>query len=149
MSLRTRREIVVTPGPTMIPDEVLGAMHRPTVDLYSEDLHQVTLSCLADLRQIFRSAGDVYIYAAIGHGAWEAALSNSLSRGDKVLVLESGQFAKGWGEMGQMLGLTVETLAGIKVPPLVTASDRWTAARSLSAAYRPRGCGSAPGCAKR
>jgi len=112
MSLRTRREIVVTPGPTMIPDEVLGAMHRPTVDLYSEDLHQVTLSCLADLRQIFRSAGDVYIYAANGHGAWEAALSNSLSRGDKVLVLESGQFAKGWGEMGQMLGLTVETLAG-------------------------------------
>ncbi|SEC53554.1 alanine-glyoxylate transaminase / serine-glyoxylate transaminase / serine-pyruvate transaminase [Rhizobiales bacterium GAS188] len=112
MSLRTRREVVVTPGPTMIPDEVLSAMHRPTVDLYSEELHQVTLSCLRDLRLIFRSKGDPYIYAANGHGAWEAALSNSLTRGDTVLVLESGQFAKGWGEMGKMLGLEVDTLEG-------------------------------------
>jgi alanine-glyoxylate transaminase/serine-glyoxylate transaminase/serine-pyruvate transaminase len=112
MSLRTRREILVTPGPTMIPDEVLGAMHRPTVDLYSEALHEVTLSCLADLRSIFRCSGDTYIYAANGHGAWEGALSNVLSRGETVLVLESGQFAKGWGEMGRMLGLEVETLPG-------------------------------------
>ncbi|MBV8448508.1 MAG: aminotransferase class V-fold PLP-dependent enzyme [Hyphomicrobiales bacterium] len=112
MSLRTSREIVVTPGPTMIPDEVLGAMHRPTVDLYSESLHEVTLSCLEDLRSIFRTSGDVYIYPANGHGAWEGALSNTLSRGETVLVLESGQFAKGWGEMARMLGLQVETLPG-------------------------------------
>ncbi|MBV9566545.1 MAG: aminotransferase class V-fold PLP-dependent enzyme [Hyphomicrobiales bacterium] len=112
MSLRTSREILVTPGPTMIPHEVLGAMHRPTVDLYSEALHEVTLSCLADLRSIFRTAGDMYIYAANGHGAWEGALSNVLSRGDTVLVLESGQFAKGWGEMARMLGVLVETLPG-------------------------------------
>jgi alanine-glyoxylate transaminase / serine-glyoxylate transaminase / serine-pyruvate transaminase len=112
MSLRTRREILVTPGPTMIPDEVLGAMHRPTVDLYSEALHEVTLSCLADLRWLFRSSGDTYIYAANGHGAWEGALSNTLSRGETVLVLESGQFAKGWGEMGRMLGILVESLPG-------------------------------------
>jgi alanine-glyoxylate transaminase/serine-glyoxylate transaminase/serine-pyruvate transaminase len=112
MSLRTRREILVTPGPTMIPDEVLGAMHRPTVDLYSEALHEVTLSCLSDLRWLFRTSGDAYIYAANGHGAWEGALSNTLSRGDTVLVLESGQFAKGWGEMGKMLGIRVETLPG-------------------------------------
>jgi alanine-glyoxylate transaminase/serine-glyoxylate transaminase/serine-pyruvate transaminase len=96
----------------MIPHEVLGAMHRPTVDLYSESLHEVTLSCLADLRSIFRTSGDMYIYPANGHGAWEAALSNTLSRGETVLVLESGQFAKGWGEMARMLGLQVETLAG-------------------------------------
>jgi hypothetical protein len=67
MSLRTSREILVTPGPTMIPDEVLGAMHRPTVDLYSEALHEVTLSCLADLGSLFRCSGDTYIYAANGH----------------------------------------------------------------------------------
>jgi alanine-glyoxylate transaminase/serine-glyoxylate transaminase/serine-pyruvate transaminase len=112
MSLRTTREILVTPGPTMIPDEVLGAMHRPTVDLYSEGLHEVTLSCLADLRWLFRTSGDTYIYAANGHGAWEGALSNVLSRGESALVLESGQFAKGWGEMGKMLGISVETLPG-------------------------------------
>ena len=112
MSLRTSREILVTPGPTMIPDEVLGAMHRPTVDLYSEALHEVTLSCLADLRALFRGSGDTYIYAANGHGVWEGALSNTLSRGETVLVLESGQFAKGWGEMARMLGVLVETLPG-------------------------------------
>jgi alanine-glyoxylate transaminase / serine-glyoxylate transaminase / serine-pyruvate transaminase len=112
MSLRTSREILVTPGPTMIPDEVLGAMHRPTVDLYSEALHEVTLSCLADLGSLFRCSGDTYIYAANGHGAWEGALSNTLSRGETVLVLESGQFAKGWGEMARMLGVLVETLPG-------------------------------------
>jgi alanine-glyoxylate transaminase/serine-glyoxylate transaminase/serine-pyruvate transaminase len=110
MSLRTTREILVTPGPTMIPDEVLGAMHRQTVDLYSEALHEVTLSCLADLRWLFATKGDAYIYAANGHGAWEAALTNTLSRGDTVLVLESGLFAKVWGELGQMLGIVVETL---------------------------------------
>jgi alanine-glyoxylate transaminase/serine-glyoxylate transaminase/serine-pyruvate transaminase len=110
MTLRTRREILVTPGPTMIPDEVLSAMHRPVVDLYSQALHEVTLGCLADLRAIFATKGDVYIYAANGHGAWEAALTNTLSRGEKVLVLESGLFAKSWGEMAAMLGVEVETL---------------------------------------
>jgi alanine-glyoxylate transaminase/serine-glyoxylate transaminase/serine-pyruvate transaminase len=110
MSLRATREILVTPGPTMIPDEVLAAMHRPTVDLYSEALHEVTLGCLADLGWLFATKGDLYIYAANGHGAWEAALTNTLSRGDTVLVLESGLFAKSWGEMAKMLGVMVEML---------------------------------------
>jgi alanine-glyoxylate transaminase/serine-glyoxylate transaminase/serine-pyruvate transaminase len=110
MSLRTQREILVTPGPTMIPDEVLNAMHRPVVDLYSEPLHKLTLGCLADLRWLFATKGDAYIYAANGHGAWEAALTNTLSRGDTVLVLESGLFAKSWGEMARMLGVKVELL---------------------------------------
>lgn len=110
MTLRTQREILVTPGPTMIPDEVLNAMHRPVVDLYAEPLHKLTLSCLDDLRWLFATKGDAYIYAANGHGAWEAALTNTLSRGDTVLVLESGLFAKSWGEMARMLGVTVELL---------------------------------------
>ena len=110
MTLRTRREILVTPGPTMIPDEVLGAMHRPIVDLYSEELHEITLGCLADLGTIFATKGDIYIYPANGHGAWEGALANVLSRGDTILVLESGHFAKGWGEMAKMLGVEVGLL---------------------------------------
>lgn len=111
MTLRTRREILVTPGPTTIPDDVLSAMHRPVIDLYSRELEEITLGCLSDLRSIFATSGDVYIYPANGHGAWEAALANVLSRGDTVLVLESGHFAKGWGEMARMLGLQVEFVA--------------------------------------
>ena len=70
----------------------------------------MTLGCLADLRWLFATQGDLYIYAANGHGAWEAALTNTLSRGDTVLVLESGLFATSWGEMARMLGVEVESL---------------------------------------
>jgi alanine-glyoxylate transaminase/serine-glyoxylate transaminase/serine-pyruvate transaminase len=100
------------PGPTTVPDEVLAAMHRPAIDIYAGDLVGITESCLADLKRLFRTDGHTYIYAANGHGAWDAALSNVLSRGDKVLVLESGLFAVGWGEMGTEQGLDVEVLVG-------------------------------------
>ena len=112
MTLASGREFLSIPGPTTIPDEVLRAMHRPAIDNYSGALLEVTTSCLEDLRQLFRTSGRVYIYAANGHGAWEAALVNVLSRGDRVLVLESGVFAVVWGEMARMLGLEVDTLPG-------------------------------------
>jgi alanine-glyoxylate transaminase / serine-glyoxylate transaminase / serine-pyruvate transaminase len=112
MTLASGREFLSIPGPTTVPDEVLRAMHRPAIDIYSGALLEVTTSCLADLRRVFRTDGRVYIYAANGHGAWEAALVNVLSRGDTVLVLESGLFAAVWGEMARVLGLEVETLPG-------------------------------------
>jgi alanine-glyoxylate transaminase / serine-glyoxylate transaminase / serine-pyruvate transaminase len=112
MTLASGREFLSIPGPTTVPDQVLGAMHRPAIDIYSGALLAVTTSCLADLRRVFGTAGRVYIYAANGHGAWEAALVNVLSKGDRVLVLESGLFATVWGEMAAMLGLEVETLPG-------------------------------------
>jgi alanine-glyoxylate transaminase/serine-glyoxylate transaminase/serine-pyruvate transaminase len=112
MTLASGREFLSIPGPTTVPDEVLRAMHRPAIDIYSGALLAVTTSCLADLRRVFRTEGRVYIYAANGHGAWEAALVNVLSRGDQILVLESGLFAAVWGEMAAMLGLEVETLPG-------------------------------------
>ena len=90
-----------------MPDEVLQAMHRPAVDIYSGALIKLTDSLFADVAKVFRTAGRSYIYIANGHGAWEAALTNVLSRGEHVLVLESGRFAAGWGEMGAMLGLEV------------------------------------------
>lgn len=111
MSLRHGREFLAIPGPTTVPDEVLSAMHRPAVDIYGGELVEVTRSCLEDLKKIFRTSGRTYIYAANGHGAWEAALSNVLSRGDKVLVLES-RFAIGWGEMAGALGVRTELLPG-------------------------------------
>src|SRR5215216_4821545 len=112
MSVAAGREFLSIPGPTNIPDAVLAAMQRPAVDIYSGPLLALTDSLLADLSKIFATAGRSYIYIANGHGAWEAALTNVLSRGEKVLVLESGRFALGWGEAARMLGAQVEILAG-------------------------------------
>ena len=112
MTVRGGREFLVIPGPTTVPDEVLQAMHRPAVDIYSGPLIALTDSLFADLTKIFRTAGRAYVYIANGHGAWEAALTNVLSRGDTVLVLESGRFAAAWGDAAAKLGCEVETLAG-------------------------------------
>jgi len=112
MTVRNGREFLSIPGPTTVPDEVLSAMHHPAIDIYSGPLEGITMSLLDDLRRIFRTQGRTYIYIANGHGAWEAALTNTLNRGDKILVLQSGQFATSWGDMAQMLGIEVEVLPG-------------------------------------
>jgi alanine-glyoxylate transaminase/serine-glyoxylate transaminase/serine-pyruvate transaminase len=112
MTVRSGREILAIPGPTTMPDEVLAAMHRPAIDIYAGPLLDITASILADLGRLFRCSRTPYIYIANGHGAWEAALTNVLSRGDKVLVLESGRFAVGWGATAQGLGCEVEVLPG-------------------------------------
>lgn len=112
MVVRAGREFLAIPGPTTMPDEVLRAMHRPAVDIYAGELIAITESLHADLSKLFRTRGRSYIYIANGHGAWEAALTNVLSRGDKILVLESGRFAVGWGEAAAQLGLETEILKG-------------------------------------
>jgi alanine-glyoxylate transaminase / serine-glyoxylate transaminase / serine-pyruvate transaminase len=112
MVVKAGREFLAIPGPTTVPDEVLAAMHRPAIDIYSGSLLALTDRLLANLRWVFRTKGRTYIYIANGHGAWEAALTNVLSRGDRILVLESGRFALGWGEMAAKLGIEVEILAG-------------------------------------
>src|SRR6185437_15133585 len=100
------------PGPTNVPDEVLRAMHRPAVDIYAGPLLALTDSLLKDVSRLFRTTGRAYIYIANGHGAWEASLTNILSKGDKILVLESGRFAIGWGESARRMGVDVEILKG-------------------------------------
>ena len=112
MTLRNGKEFLMIPGPTNIPDVVLQAMHRPAIDIYDGPLVATTDRCLLGLQSVFRTKGKTYIYAANGHGAWDAILSNTLSRGDKVLVLESGRFAVGWGMAAKVMGLDVEVLAG-------------------------------------
>ena len=112
MVVRAGREFLAIPGPTTIPDEVLRAMHRPATDIYSPAMVGMTLKLQADISQLFGSSGQTYIYIANGHGAWEAAISNVLSRGDKVLVLESGLFAAGWGRAAAAMGCDVEILPG-------------------------------------
>jgi alanine-glyoxylate transaminase/serine-glyoxylate transaminase/serine-pyruvate transaminase len=112
MVVRAGREFLAIPGPTNMPDEVLRAMHRPALDIYSEQMVELTDSLLRDLSKLFATKGHSYIHIANGHGAWESALSNVLSRGDKVLVLESGRFAIGWGNAAGAMGAEVEVLKG-------------------------------------
>lgn len=112
MTVANGREFLSIPGPTNIPDAVVAAMQRPAIDIYSGEMLGLTHSLHEDLSKVFRTTGRTYIYAANGHGGWEAALSNVLSRGETVLVLESGLFAVGWGEMAQMMGVKVEVLKG-------------------------------------
>src|ERR1700726_116426 len=112
MTVRAGREFLAVPGPTNIPDEVLQAMHRPAVEIYSEPLIALTDGLLHDLGKVFATATRPYIYIANGHGAWEAALTNVLSRGDKILVLESGQFAMALGDAAARLGVEVGVLEG-------------------------------------
>ncbi len=137
MTLRNGREFLSIPGPTTVPDEVLAAMHRPAIEIYGGQLEAMTHSLLDDLRRVFRTAGRTYIYAANGHGAWEAALTNVLSAGDAVLVLESGRFAAGWGEMAAMLGVQVERVPGdwrrAVDPAVVEAALRADTAGSIKA----------------
>ena len=85
MSVRAGREFLAIPGPTTVPDEVLRAMHRPTVDIYSGPLLALTDGLLRDVARLFNTAGRAYIYIANGHGAWEATVTNVLSKGDKRL----------------------------------------------------------------
>jgi alanine-glyoxylate transaminase / serine-glyoxylate transaminase / serine-pyruvate transaminase len=112
MVVRAGREFLAIPGPTTMPDEVLQAMHRPALDIYSEEMVQLTQGLLRDLSRLFATKGKSYIYVANGHGAWEAVLSNVLSRGDKILVLESGRFAINWGSAAEAMGAEVEVLRG-------------------------------------
>jgi alanine-glyoxylate transaminase / serine-glyoxylate transaminase / serine-pyruvate transaminase len=112
MTVRAGREFLALPGPTTMPDAVLQAMHRPALDIYSKEMVDLTDGLLSDLSKLFATKGHSYIYIANGHGAWEAALSNVLSRGDKVLVLESGRFAIGWGNAASAMGAEVEVLKG-------------------------------------
>jgi alanine-glyoxylate transaminase/serine-glyoxylate transaminase/serine-pyruvate transaminase len=112
MTLRAGREFLAIPGPTTVPDEVLRAMHRPAVDIYAGPLLALTDSLHRDIARVFRTQGHAYIYISNGHGAWEASLTNVLSKGDRILVLESGRFAVGWGENARRMGVEVETLKG-------------------------------------
>ncbi|HUO00488.1 MAG TPA: aminotransferase class V-fold PLP-dependent enzyme [Bradyrhizobium sp.] len=112
MTVRAGREFLALPGPTNVPDQVLQAMHRPALDIYSSEMVELTDGLLSDLSRLFATKGHSYIYIANGHGAWEATLSNVLSRGDKVLVLESGRFAINWGNAAAAMGAEVEVLKG-------------------------------------
>ena len=99
-----------TPGPTNIPNRILNAMHRPAIEFLGPDFMAFSDKIFSNLKTIFKTEGQPFIYAANGHGAWEAAISNVLAPGDKVLVPETGKFALSWVHMANMLHIGCEVL---------------------------------------
>ena len=110
MTLAHGRPYLAIPGPSVIPDRVLRAMNRASPNIYEGELHEVTHSLFPDLKAVARTKAHAAIYIGNGHAAWEAALVNVIAPGDTVLVLATGRFCIGWGEMAQAMGATVETL---------------------------------------
>jgi alanine-glyoxylate transaminase/serine-glyoxylate transaminase/serine-pyruvate transaminase len=112
MTFRAGRHFLQIPGPTNVPDRVLRAIDRPTIDHRGPEFQALGREVLGGLKPIFGTQSPVIIYPASGTGAWEAALVNTLSPGDKVLMVETGQFATLWRELATRLGLDVEFIAG-------------------------------------
>ncbi|GAA0581806.1 aminotransferase class V-fold PLP-dependent enzyme [Craurococcus roseus] len=106
------RHFLQIPGPTNVPDRVLRAMDNPTMDHRGPEFGRFGKALLEKARTVFRTASHVVIYPASGTGAWEAALANTLSPGDRVLMCETGWFATLWREMAERLTLRPEFLAG-------------------------------------
>src|SRR5581483_3875909 len=112
MSYSSGRQFVQIPGPTNVPDRVLRAMARPTIDHRSPEFAQLGLEVLEGLKDIFKTSGKIIIFPSSGSGAWESALVNTLSPGDKVLMFEVGQFAAMWRDVAVRFGLDVEFVPG-------------------------------------
>jgi alanine-glyoxylate transaminase/serine-glyoxylate transaminase/serine-pyruvate transaminase len=112
MTLHTGRHFLQIPGPTNVPDRVLRAIDRPTIDHRGPEFAQLGKEVLAGMREVFKTAHPVIIYPSSGTGAWEAALVNTLSAGDRVLMAETGHFATLWRRLAERLGLAVEFLPG-------------------------------------
>jgi alanine-glyoxylate transaminase/serine-glyoxylate transaminase/serine-pyruvate transaminase len=106
------RHFLQIPGPTNVPDRVLRAMDQPTIDHRGPEFSRLTLEILEGLAGIFQTTQPVIIYPASGTGAWEAALVNTLSPGDRVLMFETGHFASLWRAMAEKLGLVVDYVPG-------------------------------------
>jgi alanine-glyoxylate transaminase/serine-glyoxylate transaminase/serine-pyruvate transaminase len=104
------RHFLHIPGPTPLPDRVLRAMDTPIIDHRGPEFSKLAKRCLEGIKTIFKTTNPVVIYTATGTGAWEAALVNTLSPGDKVLFVETGQFALQWRTMAERLGLKVELI---------------------------------------
>ncbi|KAA2311467.1 alanine--glyoxylate aminotransferase family protein [Pseudooceanicola sediminis] len=117
MSLAHGRPYLAIPGPSVMPDAVLQAMHAPAPNIYEGALVEMTHGMIPDLKRVARTEHYAAIYIANGHGAWEAALSNVLNPGDKVLVPATGRFAFGWADMAEGLGLVPQIVDfGLRAP---------------------------------
>src|SRR5579883_2699915 len=106
------RHFLQIPGPTPLPDRILRAMDTPIIDHRGPEFAKLAKRVLEGIKTIFKTTSPVIIYTASGTGAWEAALVNTLSAGDRVLMVETGHFATLWSRMAGRLGLEVELVPG-------------------------------------
>ena len=111
MTLHTGRHFLQIPGPSTVPDRVLRAMDMPVLDHRGPEFQELGREVLAGCKAVFKTSGPVIIYPASGTGAWEAAIVNTLSPGDTVLMVETGHFASLWKAMAEKLGIEVEFFA--------------------------------------
>ena len=112
MGRASGRHFLQIPGPTNVPDRVLRAIEAPTIDHRGPEFAELGLELQNGLREVFQAGGPVVVYPSSGTGAWEAALVNTLSSGDRVLAFETGHFATLWRGMAERLGLTVDWVPG-------------------------------------
>ena len=110
MSLGYGRHYLAIPGPSVMPDRVLAAMQRPAPNIYTGELIDMVPGIIADLKKVARTSHHVAIYVSNGHGVWEAALANTMSRGDKVLVPSVGSFCEGWADTARGMGIEAEVM---------------------------------------
>jgi len=112
MSYSSGRQFVQLPGPTNVPERILRATSRPTIDHRGPEFGRLGLEILEGIKEVFQTSGTVVIYPSSGSGAWEGALTNTLSPGDKILMFEIGQFAALWIQVAVKLGLDVDVVPG-------------------------------------
>ncbi|MGG5820544.1 pyridoxal-phosphate-dependent aminotransferase family protein [Falsiroseomonas sp. HW251] len=105
------RHFFANPGPTNIPDSIQHAVTHHTVDFNGPDFLAVYDACIDGLKRVLRTKQHLFMYTGSGHAAWEATLTNLLSPGDRILVIETGHFSESWGKMAADLGIEVQTLA--------------------------------------
>ncbi len=119
--LSAGRPYLAIPGPSVMPEPVLQAMHRAAPNIYAGELPDMMPQLVADLKRVARTEHEVAMYIGNGHATWEAALANVIAPGDRVLVLATGRFGHGWGEMAAGIGAEVETLDFGKSAPIDAA----------------------------
>ncbi len=112
MTYRSGRHFLQLPGPTNTPERILRAIARPVIDHRGPEFATLARAALAGMKRIFKTDASVFIYPSSATGAWESALANTLSAGDRVLLLEHGFFAVKWGTVAERLGLEVESVPG-------------------------------------
>jgi alanine-glyoxylate transaminase/serine-glyoxylate transaminase/serine-pyruvate transaminase len=110
--IHTGRHFLQIPGPTNVPDRVLRAMARPVIDHRGPEFSKLATDVLEGMRPVFQTRGPVFLYPSSGTGAWEAAIVNTLSPGDRVLMFETGQFSHLWRQVAERLGLQVDYVPG-------------------------------------
>ena len=103
-------QFLLSPGPTPVPDRVLNAMHRQSVDFNGPEFVTLSDNVFEDVKAVFQTKSVVHIYTSNGHGGWEGVLANLLSPGDEILIPEVGVFSEGWRDMAQVLGIVCRTV---------------------------------------